>query len=63
VIGPNNIANVVSVMLVAVFCSGVGLTIVGSISLARLAKLSISMDSVSDGSKESLEHNQEEKEE
>jgi hypothetical protein len=62
VIGVSNIAYPVCAILAAIFSAGVGLTVVGSISLARLSKVAIPMDAVSEGSKESVEQNQEEKE-
>lgn len=63
-IGVSNIGYPVCVILAAVFSAGVGLTVVGSILLARVSKLSIPMDSVTAESDESsLGQKQEEKEE
>lgn len=64
VIGASNIAYLMYVVLGAVFCAGVGLTMLGSIALGRLSRVSMPMDSVSAESDESsLGQNQEEKEE
>jgi hypothetical protein len=64
VIGSGNISYPVIVLLTAAFFLGVGLTIFGGISIGRLSKLSIPMDSAGAESEESsLGQNQEEKEE
>jgi hypothetical protein len=64
VIGVSNIAYPVCVILAAVFFAGVGLTVFGGRSLARLSKFAIPMDSVSAESEESsVGQNQEEEEE
>lgn len=60
--GASNIAYLIGIVLAAVFFAGVGLTMFGSIALARLSRVSMPMDSVSAESDESsLEEKQEEK--
>lgn len=61
-IGVSNIAYPICFILAAIFSAGLGLTVFGSMSLARLSKSAIPMDSVSARCRESVEQNQEEKE-